>query len=152
MPSFGLILLSNLKFYPPSLSAKAQNTSRLVANPQALVSTTNPDEAPGVEEVEQSKTLEPIVPSITSEEKEEEYMAANLRADFRERQQERLSIQIVVGPSSAKKLKTGIEKGSFSKPCPTPFTVYSLFVDCKQANGCGEHLVSWNRGNLHYLE
>lgn len=56
-------------------------------------------------------------------------MTANLRADFQEKQQKRLSELIVVSPSSAKKLKTSIEKGSSSKPCLTPSIVsipYSL--------------------------
>lgn len=50
-------------------------------------------------------------------------MTANLRADFQEKQQKRLSELIVVNPSLAKKLKTSIEKGSSSKPCRIPSIV-----------------------------
>ncbi|KAJ9705779.1 hypothetical protein PVL29_003738 [Vitis rotundifolia] len=55
-------------------------------------------------------------------------MTANLRADFQEKQQKRLFELIVVGLSSAKKLKTSIEKGSSSKPCPTHFIVYIPYL------------------------
>lgn len=51
-------------------------------------------------------------------------MTANLQADFQEKQQKRLFELIVVNPSSAKKLKTSIEKGSSSKPCLTPSIMF----------------------------
>ncbi|KAJ9707330.1 hypothetical protein PVL29_002359 [Vitis rotundifolia] len=73
-----------------------------------------------------------LVPLIICEEKEEEQMTSNLRAEFRERQRKCLSESIYIDPSSSNKAHSTLKLDSPSKPTSlTPIAIVILGPDEK---------------------